>query len=103
MNEVIGWILSGQLNDGDPLPSIRKIASQFQINPLTASKACQELTNNQIVDKQRGIGLFVKQGAQRMLMRSEKEKFLKEEWPDIIKRMNQMDIDPQVLLDALKD
>ncbi len=102
MNEIVGWILSGKLQDGDPLPSIRKIASQFEINPLTASKAYQELANNKIVGKQRGVGLFIRAGSQKRLMRSAKEKFLQEEWPSIVKRMEQMEIDPTSLLDQLK-
>ncbi len=103
MNEIIGWILSGDLEDGDPLPSIRTIASRFQINPLTALKACQGLTLNRVVDKQRGVGFFVRRGARKMLLRSEKEKFLQEELPEVLKRMKQLGIRHDDLLAALKD
>lgn len=103
MNEIIGWILCGELKDGDPLPSIRTIASRFKVNPLTALKACQGLTLNRIVDKQRGVGFFVRRGARKMLLRSEKEKLLHEELPDLLKRMKQVGITHAELLAALTD
>ena len=103
MNEIIGWILCGELKDGDPLPSIRTIATRFQVNPLTALKACQGLTLSAVVDKQRGIGFFVRRGARKMLLRSEKEKFLQEELPVVLKRMKQLGIGHGELLAALTD
>lgn len=103
MNEIIGWILSGKLKDGDSLPSTRKIATQFEINPLTAAKAYQELSAQEIVSKKRGVGLFVREGARKRLMHAGKEKFLQEEWPEIIKRMELMDIDPSSLLSTLEN
>lgn len=101
MNEVIGWILSGELKDGDALPSIRKIASDFEVNPLTAAKAYQGLTDNGLVDKRRGIGLFIKPGARERLTQTEKEKFMNTEWPEILARIEQVGIDPKDLLKAL--
>lgn len=101
MSEIVGRILSGELSDGDALPSIRKIASQFQVNPLTASKACRELAIEKVIDKQRGVGLFVRQGARRMLLRREKEKFLSEELPEVIKRMKRLGFSREELLAAL--
>jgi GntR family transcriptional regulator len=103
MNEIIGWILRGELQDGDPLPSIRAIASRFRVNPLTVSKACQGLTFNRIVDKQRGVGFFVRRGARKMLLRSEKEKFLQEELPELLKRIKQLGISHRELLAALEN
>jgi GntR family transcriptional regulator len=103
MNEMIGWILCGDLQDGDPLPSIRTIASRFNVNPLTVLKACQGLTLNRIVDKQRGVGFFVRRGARKMLLSSEKEKFLQEELPEVVKRMKQLGISRRELLAALED
>ena len=101
-NAIIGWILCGELQDGDPLPSIRTIASRFRVNPLTVLKACQGLTLNRIVDKQRGVGFFVRQGARKMLLRSEKEKFLQEEVPELVKRIKQLGISHEDLVAALE-
>lgn len=97
MNEIVGWILSGKLKDGEAIPSIRKIAAQFDVNPLTVSKALQELANDDIVEKQRGVGLFVRQGTRKMLLASQRRKFLDEELPAVIARMKQLDIDPDTL------
>lgn len=103
MSEIVGWILRGDLQDGDPLPSIRTIASRFHVNPLTALKACQALTLNRVVDKQRGVGFFVRRGARKMLLRSEKEKFLQEELPELRKRIEQLGIGRAELLAALAE
>lgn len=101
MNEVIGWILSGRLEDGDALPSIRNLASDYEVNPLTAAKAYQGLTDNGLVDKRRGVGLFIKPGARERLLRLEKEKFMTSEWPEIVARIEQVGIDPKELLATL--
>ena len=101
MAEIIGWILSGEFKDGDVLPSIRKVATNFDVNPLTVSKAYQELANVKLIDKRRGVGLYVRMGARKQLMNSERKKFLKEEWPEIIKRMEQVGLDPMELLSEI--
>ena len=103
MNEIIIWILSGKLNDGDPLPSARKLALQYEVNPLTAVKAYQELASNKVLDKQRGIGIFVREGAAKMLRRTEKRKFIREEWPAIVRRMKLMGVDPRELIESLEE
>jgi GntR family transcriptional regulator len=99
---LITWILSGRLSEGDAIPSIRKIASQFNVNPLTVSKACQDLLQRQILEKQRGVGLFVRKGCQQMLMQSKREIFLRDEWPGIVERMKLMDIDVAELLKKIE-
>lgn len=101
MSEITNWILAGKISDGDLLPSARKLASQYDVNPLTAVKAYQELTNSNVLDKRRGIGIIVRDGAAKMVRRIEKEKFLKEEWPKILERMKLMDVDPKQLLKEL--
>ena len=102
MAEIVSWILEGRLQDGDPLPSIRAIASEYNINPLTASKAYQELSSIDVLERKRGIGLFIRQGARARLMRAEKQKFLKEDWPQIVRRMRQMGLEPEDLVEALR-
>lgn len=98
MSMIISSILSGVLEDGDSLPSIRKIASHFAVNPLTVSKAYQELVSKNIAETKRGVGLFVTQGCKQMLVKSEKDNFLEKEWPAIVDRMRLMGIDPKDLL-----
>ncbi|MCF6261983.1 MAG: GntR family transcriptional regulator [Xanthomonadales bacterium] len=95
-------ILEGSLNEADPLPSVRQVAAELQINPITVSKAYQLLVDEGIVEKRRGLGMFVKIGARKQLLLSEREKFRSQIWPDILARMRRLDIDPASLLEPLK-
>jgi GntR family transcriptional regulator len=95
---VVAMILDGALNEGDALPSVRQVAADYQINPLTVSKAYQELVDEQLVEKRRGLGMFVTDGAREALLRSERERFLREEWPRIRARIERMNLDLQKLL-----
>jgi GntR family transcriptional regulator len=95
---VVAMILDGALNEGDALPSVRQVAADYQINPLTVSKAYQELVDEQLVEKRRGLGMFVTDGARDALLRSERESFLREEWPRIRARIERMNLDLQKLL-----
>lgn len=95
---VVAMILDGALNEGDALPSVRQVAADYQINPLTVSKAYQELVDEQLVEKRRGLGMFVTEGAQEALLKSERERFLREEWPRIRARIERMNLDLQNLL-----
>jgi GntR family transcriptional regulator len=95
---VVAMILDGALNEGDALPSVRQVAADYQINPLTVSKAYQELVDEQLVEKRRGLGMFVTDGARNALLRSERENFLREEWPRIRARIERMNLDLQKLL-----
>lgn len=83
-------ILDGTLSEGDALPSVRTVAVEYQINPLTASKAYQELAAEEVVEKRRGLGMFVNAGARAMLTAREKEIFLAEEWPAILSRIQRL-------------
>src|SRR5574337_2057780 len=87
---VVAMILDGALNEGDPLPSVRQVAADYQINPLTFSKAYQELVDEPLVEKRRGLGMFVTDGARETLYRSEREHFLREEWPRLRSRIERM-------------
>jgi GntR family transcriptional regulator len=95
---VVAMILDGALNEGDPLPSVRQVAAEYQINPLTVSKAYQELVDEQLVEKRRGLGMFVTEGARELLLKSERERFLREEWPPLYARIKRMDIDLEKLM-----
>jgi len=99
-------ILEDTLKEGDPLPSVRSVAAEYQINPLTVLKGYQALVDEDLVEKRRGLGMFVKPGARRNLMKNEREQFLKSEWPLIVQRIQRLDFDTQELLkaaDASKD
>lgn len=99
----IARILSGELGEGEALPSVRQIAVDMQINPITVSKAYQMLVDEALVEKRRGLGMFVLAGARQRLLASEREHFLHHEWPQLLQRMRNLGIDMQqmkTLLDA---
>lgn len=99
---VVAMILDGVLKQGDALPSVRQVAADFQINPITVSKAYQELVDENLVEKRRGLGMYVTEGARAALLKSERERFLNEEWPALYARLERMGLDLEALLDALK-
>src|SRR5215469_9750922 len=82
-DRVIAMILDGVLNEGDPLPSVRNVAQEYRVNPLTVLKAYQQLADEGFVEKRRGLGLFVNAGARALLLNAERDRFLNEEWPPI--------------------
>jgi len=98
----IAMILDGTLGDGDPLPSVRKVAADFQLNPITVSKAYQSLVDESLVERRRGLGMFVLEGARQALMEAERNKFLTQEWPQLTKRIRQLGLDPSKLLKQLE-
>ena len=82
----IHMVLDGVLKEGDPLPSVRTVAAEFRVNPLTVLKAYQQLVDEVLVQMERGLGMFVKPGARDQLLRGERQKFLTDEWPRIAER-----------------
>lgn len=96
-------ILDGTLGEGVALPSVRTVASDFQLNPITVSKSYQALVDDELVEKRRGLGMFVREGARKKLMGSEREKFLKEEWPAMVTRIKQLGLDINQLLQNLTE
>src|SRR5580765_6851261 len=76
-------ILEGVLKEGDPLPSVRKVAAEYRVNPLTVLKGYQQLVDEGLVETRRGLGMFINTGARSVLMKGERQKFLAEEWPRI--------------------
>ena len=95
---VVGMMLDGVLKGGDALPSVRQIAAEYQLNPITVSKAYQELVDDNLVEKRRGIGMYVTEGASEKLLASERERFMCEEWPAMLERIRRLGIDPAELL-----
>src|SRR6201992_3872029 len=82
-DRVVAMILEGVLKEGDPLPSVRNVAAEFRLNPLTVLKGYQQLVDEQLVEKRRGLGMFVSVGARNALMKDERQRFLDEEWPKV--------------------
>lgn len=99
-DRVIAMILDGVLNEGDPLPSVRTVAAEHRINPLTVLKGYQQLVDEQLVETRRGRGMFINAGARARLLQGEREKFLKEQWPAIDATIRRLGLTPQDLLDA---
>ena len=82
-DRVVAMILDGVLKEGDPLPSVRNVAAEYRVNPLTVLKAYQGLVDEQLVESKRGLGMFVNAGARDLLLKAERQKFLAEEWPRV--------------------
>src|SRR5437762_2593782 len=101
-DRVVAMILDGILKEGDPLPSVRTVAADYRVNPLTVLKAYQELVDEQLVETRRGLGMFVNAGARDLLLKAEREKFLTEDWPTIAATIQRLGITPKELLAAAK-
>jgi GntR family transcriptional regulator len=99
-DRVVAMILDGALREGDPVPSVRTVAAEYRINPLTVLKAYQELADEGLVEKRRGLGMFVNAGAREMLLRGERERFLSEQWPPIVATIKRLGFSPRELLAA---
>lgn len=97
-DKIIEAILNGSYAEGEMIPSIRKISTEYQINPLTISKAYQSLVNDQVIKKRRGIGMVVRPGARQRLLAQEREYFLKKQWPEIKIKLQRLGIKPEKLL-----
>jgi GntR family transcriptional regulator len=99
-DRVVAMILDGVLQEGDPLPSVRNVAAEYRVNPLTVLKSYQELVDQELVEKRRGLGMFVKRGARHVLLQGERQKFLTEQWPRVHATIQRLGLTPQELLDA---
>ena len=96
----VAMILDGTLGEGEALPSVRTVASEFQLNPITVSKSYQALVEEGLVEKRRGLGMFVREGARKSLVNSERSKFLNDEWPAMLNRIDQLGLSTKELLKA---
>ena len=95
---IVVMMLEGQLKPGDALPSVRQIAADYQLNPITVSRAYQELADETLVEKRRGLGMYVTEGATGKLLASERERFLREEWPAMVERIQRLGLQVEDLL-----
>ena len=99
---VVAMIIDGELKPGDALPSVRTVAADYQLNPITVSRAFQELADEGLVEKRRGLGMFVIEGAPQKLLSSERQRFLNEEWPQVRERIERLGLDAAELIDPSK-
>jgi len=99
-DRVVAMILDGVLKEGDPLPSVRNVAAEYRVNPLTVLKGYQELVDDELVEKRRGLGMFVKVGARNLLLQGERQKFLTEEWPRIYATIQRLGLTAEELLNG---
>ncbi|PIQ36922.1 MAG: GntR family transcriptional regulator [Lysobacterales bacterium CG17_big_fil_post_rev_8_21_14_2_50_64_11] len=97
---VVAMMLDGVLKPGDALPSVRQIAAEYQLNPITVSRAYQELVDESLVEKRRGLGMYVSDGAPEKLLSSEREHFMRDEWPLVLERMHRLGLDIKSLMKA---
>lgn len=99
-DRVVAMILDGLLREGDPLPSVRTVAAEYRINPLTVLKSYQQLVDEQLVEKRRGLGMFVRTEAHAVLLHGERERFLTEQWPPIYATIQRLGLSAEDLLKA---
>jgi GntR family transcriptional regulator len=95
---VVAMMLDGVLKPGDALPSVRQVAAEYQLNPITVSRAYQELADEALVEKRRGLGMYVTEEASKKLLASERERFLHEEWPLVLERIQRLGLTTETLL-----
>jgi GntR family transcriptional regulator len=97
-DRVVAMILEGALKDGDALPSVRNVAAEYRLNPLTVLKGYQELVDEGLVEKKRGRGMFITDGAHTRLLKDERRRFLDKEWPQILATIERLGLDVTALL-----
>ena len=98
-DRVVAMILEGVLGDGDALPSVRNVAAEYRLNPLTVLKGYQELVDEGLVEKKRGRGMFVIDGAQKQLLKDERQRFVEKEWPQIFATIQRLGLDVATLIE----
>ncbi|BBB65781.1 GntR family transcriptional regulator [Undibacterium sp. YM2] len=94
---VLGMMLDGLLKPGDVLPSVRQVAAEYQLNPITVLKAYQELVDEELVEKRRGVGMYMTESALDKLLANERQRFIEEEWPAMLERIRRLGLDVQQL------
>jgi GntR family transcriptional regulator len=99
-DRVVAMILDGVLKEGDPLPSVRNVAAEYRVNPLTVLKGYQQLVDEQLVESKRGRGMFINAGARGLLLQGERQKFLAEEWPRVQATIQRLGLKAEELLNA---
>ena len=99
-DRVVAMILDGVLKEGDPLPSVRTVAAEYRVNPLTVLKGYQQLVDDGLVETRRGLGMFVNPGARKLLLQGERQKFLAEDWPRIHSTIQRLGLNAEELLNG---
>jgi GntR family transcriptional regulator len=99
-DRVVAMILEGVLKEGDPLPSVRNVAAEYRVNPLTVLKGYQQLVDEGMVESRRGLGMFIKAGVRDLLLEGERQKFLAEEWPRIHATIQRLGLGAEELLNG---
>ena len=99
-HRVVAMIIDGVLKEGDPLPSVRNVAAEYRVNPLTVLKGYQQLVDEQLVESRRGLGMFINAGARNLLLKGERQKFLAEQWPRVAATIQRLGLTPEELLKA---
>ena len=99
-DRVVDMILEAVVEDGGALPSVRNVAAEYKLNPLTVLKAYQQLVDEDLVEKKRGRGMYVKEGAQQQLMADERKRFMKIEWPKIMETIRRLGLNANELIAA---
>jgi GntR family transcriptional regulator len=99
-DRVVAMILDGVLKEGDALPSVRNVAAEFRVNPLTVLKSYQQLVDEKLVESRRGLGMFINEGAREFLLKGERKRFLAEEWPRVNATIQRLGLTPGELLHA---
>ena len=102
-DRVVAMILEGVLGDGDALPSVRNVAAEYRLNPLTVLKGYQELVDEGLVEKKRGRGMFINDGARKQLLKDERRRFIDKEWPKIVETIHRLGLDERELLGKARD
>ncbi len=101
-DRVVEMILEGVLGDGDALPSVRSVAAEYRLNPLTVLKGYQELVDEGLVEKRRGRGMFIMEGAKKALLAGERELFLNEQWPSVVATIRRLGLDLEDLVEIAR-
>ena len=99
-DRIVAMMLDGVLSEGDPLPSVRNVAAEYRVNPLTVMKAWESLVDEGLVEMRRGRGMFINAGARALLLKGERQRFLDEEWPRIHETIERLGLDADELLRA---
>jgi GntR family transcriptional regulator len=99
-DRVVAMILDGVLKEGDPLPSVRNVAAEYRVNPLTVLKGYQQLVDEGLIESRRGLGMFINAGARNLLLQGERQKFIEDEWPRIHETIQRLGLKAEELLDG---
>ncbi|HEY4933851.1 MAG TPA: GntR family transcriptional regulator [Terriglobales bacterium] len=95
---IVTTIMDGSLPEGEALASVRRLAAEFRVSPLTVLKSYQQLVSEGLVESRRGRGMFVIPGARQLALAAERERFLQEEWPRLLDTIERLGLNPEELL-----